>query len=86
MLSYVHRSVDSSTHSNEHFSKVLARLNPDMTREQVHDVIEELVVETRVVMSSGMQLTEQLNIATTPKTTTFLFLTYCPATNQTQTG
>ena len=65
MLSYVHRSVDSSTHSNEHFSKVLARLNPDMTREQVHDVIEELVVETRVVMSSGMQLTEQLNIATT---------------------
>lgn len=65
VLNYIHRSVDSSTHSNEHFSEVLTKLNPDMTREQVHVVIDELVVETRVAMSSGQELTEQLNSATT---------------------
>jgi len=65
VLSYIHRSVDSTTYSNKHFSEVLAELSPDMSREQVHDIIEELVVETRVVMSSGRELTEQLNSATT---------------------
>lgn len=63
ILQHVKSNVSTASETNEHFSESLFKLNPDMTQKQVHDVIEELVAETRSIMSSGQELTEQLNSA-----------------------
>lgn len=63
VLSYVTKDVRTSKKSGENLALSLKKLHPDMTREQVHGVIEEVLSETRLAMSSGTQLTERLNSA-----------------------
>ncbi len=63
VLSYVSNGVNASQQSRENLAQTLEKLHPDMTREQVHEVIEEVLSETRLAMSSGTQLTERLNTA-----------------------
>jgi diguanylate cyclase len=43
--------------------EALAKLHPDMSREQIHTVVQEVISETRHVMSSGKLLTQRLNSA-----------------------
>lgn len=64
VLKHVKTGVSSATETNKQFASSLAKLNPDMTPEQINDVIEELVKETRGIMTSGEKLTDRLTIAT----------------------
>lgn len=63
ILSYVSNGINATTDSTKHLSETLEKPHPDMSREEVHEVIEEVLAETRMAISSGQQLSERLNTA-----------------------
>lgn len=63
VLSYVYTGVTNSDKSNANLNESLKKIHPDMTRDEVHAVIEEVLAETRIAVSSGSLLTERLNTA-----------------------
>ncbi|MCX4188088.1 GGDEF domain-containing protein [Methylophaga sp. OBS4] len=63
VISFVYSSVAHTDKANAHLSELLAIINRDMTPQQIHDVVEEILAETRQAISSGELLTERLNTA-----------------------
>jgi len=64
-LNYVYTGVTTTDRSNSHLQSMLSRLQPDLNRQQLHTLIEEVLIETRLAVSSGELLNEQLNGAMT---------------------
>ncbi|MDO8827217.1 GGDEF domain-containing protein [Methylophaga sp.] len=65
VLNYVYTGVTTTGRSNSHLQSMLSRLQPDLNRQQLHTLIEEVLIETRLAVSSGELLNEQLNGAMT---------------------
>ncbi len=61
VLNYVTASVANSQERTENLEHILNKLQPDMKREEVHEIIEEVLTETRLSMSSNELLTDRLN-------------------------
>ncbi|HCN99971.1 MULTISPECIES: GGDEF domain-containing protein [unclassified Methylophaga] len=62
-LNYIYTGVTTTDRSNSHLQSMLSRLQPDLNRQQLHTLIEEVLIETRLAVSSGELLNEQLNSA-----------------------
>ncbi|MCB2426705.1 GGDEF domain-containing protein [Methylophaga pinxianii] len=65
VLHYVYTGVTTTDRSNSHLQSMLSRLQPDLNRQQLHTLIEEVLIETRLAVSSGELLNEQLSGAMT---------------------
>jgi diguanylate cyclase len=63
VISFVYSSVAHTDKANAHLNELLAIINRDMTPQQIHDVVEEILAETRLAISNGELLTERLNTA-----------------------
>lgn len=53
----------AASQSTEQLAEALAKLHPDMSREQIQGVIQDVMEETKQAMSSSEQLTNRLNAA-----------------------
>lgn len=60
-LNYIYTGVTTTDRSNSHLQSMLTRLQPDLNRQQLHTLIEEVLIETRLAVSSGELLNEQLH-------------------------
>lgn len=65
VLNYIYTGVTTTDRSNSHLQSMLSRLQPDLNRQQLHTLIEEVLIETRLAVSSGELLNEQLTGAMT---------------------
>lgn len=63
VISFVYSSVTNTDKTNTHLSELLTRINHDMTPQEVHAVVEQLLDETRQAVDSGELLSERLNTA-----------------------
>jgi len=61
VLSFVGSSASSSKTSSEHLLSVIDKLQPDMTRDEIHAVTEEVLSEARMAMSTSELLSERLS-------------------------
>tara|TARA_R110001583_G_scaffold785_9_gene7334 strand:- start:4734 stop:5771 length:1038 start_codon:yes stop_codon:yes gene_type:complete len=61
LLSFVSTGSITSKKSTENLLLIIDQLRPDMSRDEVHNVIEEVLIETRLSMSNSSLLTERLN-------------------------
>jgi diguanylate cyclase len=53
----------AASHSTEQLAEALAKIHPDMSRDQIHVLIQDVMLETKQAMSSSQQLTDRLNAA-----------------------
>jgi diguanylate cyclase len=63
ILNFVSAGATASANSTKKLQNCLARINADMTQEEIRAVINDVLIETRVAASSGDLLTERLNSA-----------------------
>lgn len=63
VLNYVETGVSTTGKTNNHLQRMLTQLQPDMNKQQLHDVVEEILIETRVAVSAGEHLSDRLNEA-----------------------
>jgi len=61
VLGFVGTGVSTSKNSATHLLTVIDKIHPDMTREEVYAVTQEVLAEARIAMSSSEVLTERLN-------------------------
>ena len=61
VLSFVGTGVSASKTTSEHLERVINKLKPDMTRDEIHTVTEEVLAEARMAMSTSDLLSERLN-------------------------
>lgn len=57
------KGLNAASESTDQFAEALAKLHPDMSREQIRGVIEEVMIETKQAMSSSQLLTDRLTAA-----------------------
>lgn len=65
VLNYVETGASTTGKTNTHLQRMLTQLQPDMSKQQLHDFVEEALIETRVAVSAGEQLSDRLNEAVT---------------------
>lgn len=65
VLNFVYTGVNTTDKSNNQLQRMLARLQPDISKQQLHNLVEEILIETRLVVSTGEILNERLNTAVT---------------------
>lgn len=65
VLNYVESGVSTTGKTNNHLQRMLTQLQPDIGKQQLHDLVEEILIETRVAVSAGEQLGDRLNEAVT---------------------
>ena len=65
MLKYAQTRVDTASDTTHQLAEALGKLHPDMTQNQIQDVIVEVMKETEQAMSSSQLLTDKLNSAIT---------------------
>lgn len=63
VISFVYSTVAHTDRSNNHLAELLTRINHDMSPQEVHEVVEQILDETRQAMSNGEELSERLNTA-----------------------
>ncbi|MDC9724874.1 MAG: GGDEF domain-containing protein [Gammaproteobacteria bacterium] len=61
VLGFVGTGATASKKSSEKLLSVIDKLKPDMTRDEIHAVTEEVLFEARTAMSSSEILSERLN-------------------------
>lgn len=61
ILSQMMNGLHSSSTANDNLSKILDDLNDDMSMQQLHKVIEAVVIETRSIVATNQAMTTQLN-------------------------
>lgn len=61
VISFISMGCSSTEQITSNLSVIIDKLQPDMTREEVHEVIEEVLSETRLSKSNSDLLTERLN-------------------------
>ncbi len=61
VLNFVYTGVNTTDKSNTQLHRMLARLQPDISKQQLHDLVEEILIETRLVVSAGEILGERLS-------------------------
>lgn len=63
ILKYAKTGANAASACTNQLAEALAKLHPDMTRAQIHDVIVEVMKETEQAISSSQVLTDKLNAA-----------------------
>jgi diguanylate cyclase len=63
VLKYAKTGASAASESTNQLAEALAKLHPEMTQEQIHDVIIGVMKETEQAMSSSQLLTDRLNSA-----------------------
>lgn len=63
VISFVYNTVAHTDRSNTHINELLTRFNRDMSPQEVHEVVEQILEETRQAVSNGELLSERLNTA-----------------------
>jgi diguanylate cyclase len=63
VLNFVSSSASDSEKVNSHLNGLVTKINRDMSPDELHQVINEVIMETRLAMSNGELLTERLNSA-----------------------
>ncbi|MDT8310334.1 MAG: GGDEF domain-containing protein [Methylophaga sp.] len=63
VLKFIYTGVNTTDKSNNQLQRMLGRLQPDISKQQLHDLVEEILIETRLVVSTGEILNERLNTA-----------------------
>jgi diguanylate cyclase len=63
VISFVCSSMAHNDKVNQHLSTLLSKVNHDMSPQQIHEAVEELLAETRLAINNGELLTERLNTA-----------------------
>lgn len=63
VISFVYSSVANTDKTNSHLSNLLISINHDMSPQEVHAVVEQILDETRQAVNSGELLSERLNTA-----------------------
>ncbi len=63
LLGFTTNGANAAAESTALLEEALSQLHPDMSREQIHTVVQEVISETRHIMSSGKSLTQRLNAA-----------------------
>jgi len=61
VLKFIASGAEESETTSDNLSGILNKLNPDMTRDEVHNVIEEVLTETRLAVSTSSVLADKLN-------------------------
>ena len=61
VLEFTSTSASASQNVSDHLSEIITKLHPEMTQTEIHDAIEEVLSETRLVMDSSDVLSERLN-------------------------
>jgi diguanylate cyclase len=51
----------AASHSTEQLAEALAKIHPEMSRDQIHDLIQDVMLETKQAISTSQQLTDRLN-------------------------
>jgi len=64
LLSFVSTGSAASKKTTDNLMSIIKHLHPGMSRDEVHNIIEEVLTETRLSMSNSNLLTERLNITT----------------------
>lgn len=63
VINFVYSTVAHTDRSNNHLAELLTRINRDMSPQEVHEVVEQILDETRQAMTNGEELSERLNTA-----------------------
>lgn len=63
VINFVCSSVAQNEKVNHHLDLLLNRVNGDMTPQQVHEMVDEILNETRLALNNGELLNERLNTA-----------------------
>lgn len=63
VISFVYSSVAHTDKTNAHLADLLTRIHRDMSPQEVHDLVEQILEETRLAVSGGELLSERLNTA-----------------------
>ncbi len=64
LLSFVSTGTAASSKTTENLLKIMDKLQPDMSHNEIHTIIENVLAETRLSMSNNSSLTERLNTTT----------------------
>lgn len=63
VINFVCGSVDHNDRINDNLNLLLGKINHNLSPQQIHEVVDEILVETRMAISTGELLTERLNTA-----------------------
>jgi diguanylate cyclase len=61
ILGQMTNGLNSSTSAGDNLSRILDDLNEDMTQQQLHQVIQSVVIETRSIAAANQSMTSQLS-------------------------
>ena len=61
VINFVMTSVAQNDKVNEHLNTLLTRVNSDMSPQQIHQMVDDILSETRMAINNGELLTERLN-------------------------
>lgn len=63
VINFVSSSVAHNDKVNQHLDTLLSRVDREMTPQQIHEIVDEILNETRIAINNGELLTERLNTA-----------------------
>lgn len=63
VINFVCSSVAQNEKVNQHLNRLLNKVNGDMSPQQIHDMVDEILNETRMAINNGELLNERLNTA-----------------------
>lgn len=63
VINFVSSSVAHNDKVNQHLDTLLSRVDRDMSPQQIHEIVDEILNETRMAINNGELLTERLNTA-----------------------
>ncbi|MBD3634233.1 MAG: GGDEF domain-containing protein [Methylophaga sp.] len=63
VVNFVCSSVAHNDKVNQHLNVLLGKVNREMTSDQIHELVDEILTETRMAINNGELLTERLNTA-----------------------
>ena len=63
VINFVYSSVTQSDRSNARLLELMSKINHEMSPQEIHQVVEDILAETRQAISSGELLSERLSTA-----------------------
>lgn len=65
VINFIYSTMMHTDKTNVHLTSLLSRIHNEASPSEIHDIVEEILSETRQVMTNGELLTERLNTAMT---------------------
>jgi diguanylate cyclase len=65
VINFIYSSVMHTDKTNQRLNDLMSRINRDMSAAEIHQIVDDILAETRQAMNSGELLTERLNTAMT---------------------